>query len=169
MNWRRKVDLFVNALFRPYAPTPSAEFVPPTMHLDGPPAEHEIVWEYDRRLGVRAVAICNAPEGAGCQLGGSDCDCETWGPVYHDAPRAYHEVEADCACMDLTPPYPLCELCGGKGWVTIRHEMGDVGHCNVVEYLNQEDAQEHGSGSFVIARTPVHTKWQGDYYEWELA
>lgn len=117
--------------------------------------DHEIVWEFQQDY-VTANAVCTAAADASCR-NLPKCDCETWPDLQRDEKGWFHTYE---------------DYVTGDETVTVKHRhTRPADYCNICEWLNASDLLECAEGriSFEIARTPIETPWEGDYYEWKPA
>lgn len=113
-------------------------------------AVHRIEWTHDEDR-TTARVVCDAPEGADCRL---TCDegCEEW-TIERDESGPFHSV---CTLED-----------------DLRHDMRDMGECNVALYLNEgECIEEMRSGDpspIVVGSVSVIPVWEGGYYSWRVS
>ena len=127
-----------------------------TAHIDGRVMDrevargHEIAVTHDAITGTEWAVRCHELAGAACRLV-CDEDCEAW------------VIE-----RDDTGPHHLVATLGEP----IRHELRDLGECNVVAYMENDDAgiEELGSGErFEVARFPIRPVWSGHGFDWKRA
>lgn len=111
-------------------------------------ARHAISVFFDRDT-LCMEAVCHAEIGARCRLV-CDHECESWSEPYEVNGVWRHDIE------------------GYSGNVIATHGMRDAGYCNVVEFINNGDAEEcaHPSvGRIDLATVPIKPVWEGDYYQ----
>jgi hypothetical protein len=123
--------------------TPVYEVVPAEVVATLPMPVHRLTRDADGR----SAAHCDAPSGAVCRMACAEsCGAEVW-------PCGGYDYDADAECEP--------------------HPMRDMGECNVVLYLNQENPDD----LFTVegdpdARTyvgPIRVSWGDDVYLWEPA
>lgn len=114
---------------------------------------HAIRWDFDEGR-VTATAICHAASDADCRLTSVSCECERWGEIQRrDDGTIWHHI------VDY-----------GDSIEPVWHEVKPMDDCNVCLFINESGCvEELGSGSFVIAETPIRPLWVDEGCDWEAA
>lgn len=122
-----------------------------------PAGGHEIVVEHDTRRGGSIYTVaCHEPPGADCRLVCTVPDCVDSTKILRDVHGPLH--------LHVSDPDEPAEA-------VTRHDMRDAGHCNAIEWLENDDAGVNDlavddQGVFEIGRFPIKPVWTGDGVEW---
>lgn len=119
---------------------------------------HHVKWTHGGWDDISAELKCDEPEGARCRVMCADsiaCNEEGFS-IEHDEYGPYHVVNGE-----------------EFGEIPRRHQTSDLPQCNIIEWLQNDDARFTelycGGKSHSVVDGPIIPIWNGGGYEWKYA
>jgi ferredoxin-thioredoxin reductase catalytic subunit len=100
--------------------------------------------------------------------------------VRHMLDRDTVHTEFQCTAPEGAPCRTACKTCWNEQREACMCEslerepdMGDVGHCHILVWLQEDAPDECFNGEYQPVRgpswQPITPEWTGDHYEWDYA